>query len=103
MRSVRLTLPGLGGAWLGFRAGGFFPGQVGLVGSLLAVGLILRTTLAERPFEGFSAALALAFGAVAGLGVWTLASATWSHAPARALSEFDRTLLYSLVLLLTGS
>ena len=26
-----LTLPGLATAWLGFRAGGFFPGQVGLV------------------------------------------------------------------------
>ena len=36
-------------------------------------------------------------------GRWTLASATWSDAPARALSEFDRTLLYGLVLVLTGS
>src|SRR4051794_36989593 len=103
MRNVRLTLPGLVTAWLGFRAGGFFPGQVGLVGSLLALALVLRITLAPRPFEGFSTALALGFGALAGLAVWTLVSATWSHAPARALSEFDRTLLYTLVIVLTGS
>jgi hypothetical protein len=101
--NARLTLPGLITAWLGFRAGGFFQGQVGLVGSVLALALVLRITLAARPFEGVSPALALAFGALAGLAVWTLASATWSHAPARALSEFDRTLLYGLVLVLTGS
>ena len=63
----------------------------------------MRITLAQRPFEGWSPALALASGALAGLAVWTLASALWSDAPARALSEFDRTLLYALVLVLTGS
>ena len=31
LRGWYLTLPGLATAWLGFRAGGFFPGQVGLV------------------------------------------------------------------------
>ena len=35
--------------------------------------------------------------------MWILLSAIWSDAPARALSEFDRTLLYTLVLVLTGS
>ena len=65
--------------------------------------LVGRITLARRPFEGWSPALALASGALGLLAVWTLASATWSDAPARALSEFDRTLLYGLVLVLTGS
>jgi hypothetical protein len=65
--------------------------------------LVGRVTIAEKPFEGWSAALALSSGALAGLAVWTLASALWSDAPARALSEFDRTLLYGLVLVLTGS
>ena len=69
----------------------------------LALALVVRITVAERPFEGFSPALALAFGALTGLAVWTLASALWSNAPARALAEFDRTLLYALVLVLTGS
>jgi hypothetical protein len=59
--------------------------------------------LARRPFEGWSPALALASGALGLLAVWTLASAIWSEAPARALAEFDRTLLYALVLVLTGS
>jgi len=47
--------------------------------------------------------LAVASGALALLGTWTLISATWSDAPVRALTEFDRTLLYALVLVLTGS
>ena len=103
LRGFSLTLPGLATAWLGFRAGGFFPGQVGLVGLVLALVLVGRITLARRPFEGWSPALALASGALGLLAVWTLASATWSDAAARALSEFDRTLLYGLVLVLTGS
>jgi len=65
--------------------------------------LVGRITLASKPFEGWSSALALGSGALAGLAVWTLASAVWSDAPARALAEFDRTLLYGLVLVLTGS
>jgi hypothetical protein len=103
LRGIRVTLPALITAWLSFRAGGFFPGQVGLVGFALALALVLRITLAPRPFEGWSSALALASGALGGLAVWTLASALWSDAPARAMSEFDRTLLYTLVLVLTGS
>jgi O-antigen ligase len=76
---------------------------VGFVALAFALALVVRITVAERPFEGFSPALALASGALGGLAVWTLASASWSDAPARALSEFDRTLLYGLVLVLTGS
>jgi O-antigen ligase len=102
LRGSLLTLPGIVTAWLGFRAGGFFAGQVGLVALTLSLVLVGRITVAERPFEGFSPALALAFGALAGLGVWILTSALWSNAPARALTEFDRTLLYALVLVLTG-
>jgi hypothetical protein len=76
---------------------------VGVVAVTLALVLVGRITLARRPFEGWSPALALGSGAVAALAVWTLASASWSDAPARALSEFDRTLLYGLVLVLTGT
>src|SRR3954447_6160576 len=103
LHGTRLTLPGVVTAWLGFRAGGFFAGQVGLVATVLALALVLRITVARRPFEGFSTALALASGALIGFAVWILLSAFWSDAPARALSEFDRTLLYTLVLVLTGS
>src|SRR4051794_26003788 len=89
LRCWHLTVPGLATAWLAFRAGGFFAGDVGLVGVALSLALVLRVTLARRPFEGWTSALALASGALAGLAIWTLASASWSHAPARALSEFD--------------
>lgn len=89
--------------WLAFRAGGFFPGQVGLVAAAVAIALVLRITIARRPFEGWSPALVLASGALGAFAVWILLSATWSNAPTRALSEFDRTLLYGLVLALTGS
>src|SRR4051794_638857 len=100
---MRLTLPGVITAWLAFRAGGFFPGQVGLVATVLALALVLRITVAPRPFAGWSPALALGSGALASFSVWILLSALWSDAPARALSEFDRALLYTLVLVLTGS
>jgi O-Antigen ligase len=98
-----LTVPALATTWLGFHAGGFFPGSVGLVAAVLALTLVGRITLARRPFAGWSFALALASGALAALGVWILASSAWSHAPARALSECDRVLLYGLVLVLTGT
>ena len=71
-QDTRLTLPGLATAWLGFRAGGFFPGQVGLVATVAALALVLRITVARRPFEGWSPALALASGALGGFGVWIL-------------------------------
>ena len=102
-RGPLVTLSGLLTAWLAFRAGGFFPGQVGLVGLTLCLALVVRITVASRPFAGWSPALALASGALALLAIWTLASAAWSDAPGRALTEFDRTLLYALVLVLTGS
>jgi hypothetical protein len=65
--------------------------------------LLLRITVAHVPFAGWSVWLGAASGALAGFAVWILASAAWSHAPARAITEFDRALLYLLVLTLTGS
>jgi O-antigen ligase len=87
---------------LGFRAGGFFANITGLAAALLCVLLLLRITTAQRPFEGWSAPLAVAAVALAGFAVWTLVSAAWSDAPSRALIEFDRALLYLLVLVLVG-
>jgi O-antigen ligase len=63
----------------------------------------VRITTAREPFAGFSPALALASGALALFAVWILASVSWSDAPARALSECDRSVLYGLVLMLTGT
>jgi hypothetical protein len=103
VRFWRLTLPAAATAWLGFHAGGFFPGPVALVALTACVLLVVRITVARTPFAGWSGGLGLASGALAGFAVWILASTAWSHAPARAMTEFDRSLLYVLVLTLTGS
>ena len=96
-------LPGALIVYLGFNAGGFFPGATGLAAVVVALALVLRVTLAERPFAGYGPALQIAAGALALYAVWTLLSSGWSDAPARALLEFDRAVLYLLVLLLVGS
>jgi hypothetical protein len=88
---------------LAFRAGGFFYGTTALLAVVLALLLVARVTLGRTPFAGWSPALAAVAGALALLACWTLMSATWSDAPFRALSEFDRTLAYTLVVCLIGS
>jgi len=47
--------------------------------------------------------MAIACGAFALFALLTLVSQTWSHAPGRALVEFDRALVYLLALVLFGS
>jgi hypothetical protein len=88
--------------WLGFNAGGFFPGTVGYAAIGAGLALLVWLTTAEHPFEGVNAGLALAAGALTLFAVWTLVSADWSDATSRALVEFDRSLLYLLVLLVAG-
>jgi O-antigen ligase len=98
----QLALPAALTVTLAFIAGGFFPGTIGLAAGLLCLLLLARLTLAERPFAGWSAALAVTTGVLALFCVWTLASSGWSDAPARAMTEFDRALLYVLVLAFMG-
>jgi len=98
----QLALPAALTITLAFLAGGFFPGTVGLTAGLLCLLLVARVTLAERPFAGWSAPLAVTAGVLALFCVWTLASSGWSNAPARAMVEFDRALLYLLVLAFMG-
>ena len=70
--------------------------------AVLCLLLVAHVTLAERPFAGWSSALAVMAAALALFAVWTLLSGDWSDAPARALVEFDRALLYLLVLVFVG-
>jgi O-antigen ligase len=90
-------------AYLSFNAGGFFPSAPGFVAIVLAQALVLRTTLAARPFQGFSRALAIPLTGLALYAAWQLTSALWAHATARVLDSYDRTLLYVLALALFGS
>jgi hypothetical protein len=89
--------------YLAFNAGGYFPSAPGFVAIVLAQALVLRTTMAERPFEGFSRALAVPLAALILYAAWQLASTLWSHATARTLDAYDRTLLYVLALTLFGA
>ncbi len=89
--------------YLAFRSGGYFAGAPAIVAVVLGVALMLRLVLAEDPFEGFGPALICAAAGLGLYAVWTLASALWSHAPAQALIEFDRALMYWLGLVLFGS
>lgn len=90
-------------AYLAFRSGGFFAGAPAIVAVALGIALTLRLLLAENPFEGFGPALVVATVALGCFAVWTLISSIWSHAPAQAMIEFDRVLMYWLALVLFGS
>ena len=89
--------------YLSFNAGGFFPSAPGFVAIVFAQALILRSTLAEHPFEGFSRALSIPLIALTLYAAWQLASTLWSHSTARGLDNYDRTLLYVLAFALFGS
>ena len=96
-------LPGALTIYLGFDGGGYFPPATGVACGALAIALVLRLTLAERPLEGFGLPAALVAGAIALFGVWSLVSSSWSDSPARAVAEFDRALLYLLMFSLVAT
>lgn len=98
-----LLLPGALTAYLSFNAGGFFAGVTAQVAVALTLVLILRVTLAQDPFAGFSRSLVAAVAALALFAVWTLASAGWSQATARPIFAFDLVLVYLLGLLIFGT
>ena len=96
-------LPGALTIYLGFDGGGYFPPATGIACVALTIALVLRLTLAERPLEGFGLAASLVTGAIGLFAVWSLVSSSWSDSPARAVAEFDRALLYMLMLALLAT
>ena len=84
-------------------SGGFLPGPVALGATVLAVALVLWITLADQPWRALSGGYVAAAACLALLAAWTIASATWSDAAARAVVEYDRVLLYLLGFLLVGA
>jgi O-antigen ligase len=99
---LHLLAPAALTLFLSFRAGGFFAGVTGLTAAGLAVALAVYLTSAPRPFAGVSAPLMASAAGLTGFAVWILLSVGWSHSPGRAIIEFDRALLYLLVLVLFG-
>jgi hypothetical protein len=98
-----LLLPAALTVVLSFHGGGFFPGAPAIIAAELAALIGLRAVLADRPFDGWGWALLVCAAALALLAGWTLLSADWSASRGRALLEYDRVLLYLLVLLAFGS
>ncbi|MGB9184637.1 MAG: O-antigen ligase family protein [Solirubrobacteraceae bacterium] len=96
-------LPGALIAYFSFQGGGFFAGSVGFATLIVLQVLVVRVLLAGRPFAGISRRHVVVTGSLGLYAGWTLASAIWSHAFGRALVEFDRALLYLLLLMLFGS
>lgn len=103
LSAASLAVPAALLLFLSFRAGGFFPAQHALVALVFVVLLVLRATVAEHPLAGASPLLVIAAAATALLAAWMLLSAGWSHAPGRALIEYDRTLVYLLPLVFLGT
>lgn len=98
-----LLLPAALIIFFAFNSGGFYPGPPSYVAILLCIVLVLRVTMAGNPFDGAALGLALATGGLALYALLTLLSQIWSDAPGRALIEFDRVLVYLLVMVLFGS
>jgi O-Antigen ligase len=88
--------------YLSFNAGGFFPGATAYATVVMAVLLVLGIMLVSEPLTSSPAALLTALGALAGFAAMTLLSGSWSHSWSRAIIEFDRGLLYVLVLAFFG-
>ena len=103
LSAASLAVPAALLLFLSFRAGGFFPAQHALVALVFVAALVLRVTVAEHPLAGASRLLVVAAGATALLAAWMLLSAGWSHAPGRALLEYDRALVYLLPLVFLGT
>src|SRR4051812_39572277 len=95
-------LPGALILFFGFNGGGYFPGSVGFAALVVSQMIVVRVLVVEDPFAGFSRPLAAVTAVLAAYAGWTLASGLWSDAHDRALIEFDRALLYLLVLVLMG-
>jgi hypothetical protein len=89
--------------FLGFEAGGFFPGAPAAALAAVALALALRVLSSPDPFAGLTRSLALAAGALSAYAGLALASQLWSGSSTRALVEFDRAALYAVTLVLVGS
>jgi hypothetical protein len=102
MAAALAALLSAGVVGLAFASGGYFAGTTGIAVAIAAAALAVAVLVAPSLVLRWSAPLVLAVGAIALFALWALLSARWSHAPARALMEADRALLYALGVALAG-
>jgi hypothetical protein len=95
-----LAFPGLLTVYLAFNSGGMFEVTTAFAAVVVLVVAAVAVAVAPRPLAGLSRLGILACGLLSLFALWTLLSAQWSDAPARALVSFDRALLYLAVLAL---
>jgi O-antigen ligase len=96
-------LPGVLIVYFSFRGGGFYPGSVGLAGLFAIQMLVLRILVADDPYAGANRWVLVVGGLFAAYTGWTLASGLWSSAADRPLIEYNRALLYLVLLVLMGT
>jgi O-antigen ligase len=89
--------------YLGFHRGGYFPGSQAFATVIVLVCLAARIAYAKRPFSGVTPAAAVVAGCLLLFALLQLLSGSWSDSQARALLEFNRTLLYLAVFVLFAS
>jgi hypothetical protein len=98
-----LVAPAAATLYLSFNAGGFFAGEPAFVAIVAVQLLVMRTVLADRPYEGIRWRVAVPAAGLAGLLAWQLLSAGWSDSTARSLTEANRTLMYLLAFVVMAS
>ncbi|MEA2474544.1 MAG: hypothetical protein QOE06_2459 [Thermoleophilaceae bacterium] len=76
---------------------------MGVAAVELAIALVLHSMYARRPLAGLRGPAGVAAAALGLFAGWALLSGTWSHAPAHAVIESDRTVLYLLAVAALGS
>src|SRR4051794_21822065 len=95
-----LLVPGALVVYFGFNAGGYFPREVAVPTIVVAQLLVLYVSLTANPLRRLSWPGVAAITALGLFALWILLSQRWSGAPGRSIIEFDRALLYTLVLVL---
>jgi O-antigen ligase len=93
-RAALLVVPGALVVYMGFNAGGYFPGTPAFGVLILSGLLLLRLFLAEHPLEGLAWSAVLATAMLTVYAAVALVSGSWSHSTSRSLLSFDRDLLY---------
>lgn len=92
-----LIAPAAALAVLAFESGGYYPGTTAIAALVTLAALAVWVLLAANALAGLGRPAAVMTVLLAAFAGWTLLSGTWSHAPGRALIEFDRALLYLAV------